>query len=73
MSNLGVQSISTEFPFTFLHTEIVNYFKERESEQDTQRDEYFQRLEQSKNDGLEEIEQSLNRTLFLQVIFKFII
>lgn len=68
MSNtIGIQSATTEFPLIFLHAEIVKYFKEREAEQNIERDEWTQGMEQSKPDGLEEIEQSMSRTLFLQV------
>jgi hypothetical protein len=66
-STVGIQSSTTDFPLVFLHAEIVKYFKEREAEQNNERDEWFQRIEQSKSDGVEEIEQTMNRTLFLQV------
>jgi hypothetical protein len=64
---LGVQLSTAEFPLIFLHAEIVKYFKEREAEQNAERDDWFQRMEQAKSNGLEEIEQTMSRTLFLQV------
>ncbi|KAI6189818.1 hypothetical protein M3Y97_00049800 [Aphelenchoides bicaudatus] len=65
-SVIGFQSPTAEFPLIFLHAEIVKYFKERETEQNGEREEWFQRMEQSKSGKLDEIEQTLNRTLFLQ-------
>jgi hypothetical protein len=62
-------SSTTEFPLTFLHAEIVRYFKDRELEQNAERNEWFQRIEQSKAGGLNEVERALNNTLLLQVMF----
>lgn len=68
-SVMGVllQSSGTEFPMIFLHAEIVNYFKDREAKQDKNRDEWFQKLVQSKPGGISEAEQKLNQDLLRQV------
>lgn len=62
-----LQSSGTEFPMIFLHAEIVNYFKDREAKQDKNRDEWFQKLVQSKPGGISEAEQKLNQDLLRQV------
>jgi hypothetical protein len=38
---------STDFPFIYLHNEIVKYFQERDKEVAAQRQEWMQRLKQS--------------------------
>lgn len=64
---VGIQS-STELPLVLLHAEIVRYFKERETEQSAKRNEWFERRKKAKNEELDELEQGLTRTLFLQVM-----
>lgn len=75
MLNLSINSVPlvgalppVEFPFNFLHAELVRHFKQREAESAKKKSEWANVLKDKDFvDALNQNDQSLNKMIFSQV------